>query len=130
MYNRIGRAVFIVGRRFHRELCEKTTIDTIRCPASARAVIHCTPNSYVVRRSYCHNHSDESDDDSPELITNEAEGKAKLEEFLSKPGNDKIYKIIEMEIEVMRQNSEKVPDVLKPYHWAEILHLGSRNKRK
>ncbi|XP_034937073.1 mitochondrial ribonuclease P protein 1 homolog [Chelonus insularis] len=54
----------------------------------------------------------------------------KLEKYLENPENKKQYQMIQLEIEVMRQNGESVPSHIKDRQMLELTLLDSRSKRK
>lgn len=63
-------------------------------------------------------------------ITKDEAATAKLKELFQDPAMEKQYKILELEIEVMRQSGDNVPENVKPRHWLELLQLETRNKRR
>lgn len=54
----------------------------------------------------------------------------KLDEFISNPDNKKIFQVLELEVDIMRHNAEKVPTNIKPKEWLELLNLPSKSQRK
>lgn len=55
----------------------------------------------------------------------------KLDEFLSDPENKKLAQIIELEIDVLRHNAEKVPTGdIAPKEWLMLFNLQTRSQRK
>lgn len=50
--------------------------------------------------------------------------------FLSNPEDIKRYQILELEIDVMRNDAEKVPEKLNPDNWLLLLKLPSKRQRK
>lgn len=54
----------------------------------------------------------------------------KLNELLKDPAVEKQYKVLQLEVDVMRQGGEKVPSFLKPRHWYELLQLKSYGRRR
>lgn len=54
----------------------------------------------------------------------------RLDEFLSNPDNKKLFQVLELEIDVLRHNAEKVPENIKARHWLELLNMRSRTSRK
>ncbi|XP_032666299.1 mitochondrial ribonuclease P protein 1 homolog [Odontomachus brunneus] len=58
------------------------------------------------------------------------EEQRKLDEFISNPDNKKIFQVLELEIDVMRHNAEKVPTNVEPKAWLELLHMQSKSQRK
>lgn len=53
-----------------------------------------------------------------------------LDKFLSDPDNEKLFKVLQLEIDVLRHNAEKVPDIIKTRHWLELLGMRNRSQRK
>lgn len=54
----------------------------------------------------------------------------KLDEFISEPDNKKLFKVIELEIDVMRHNADRVPKNIKPREWLELLQKPNRSQRR
>ncbi|OXU26924.1 hypothetical protein TSAR_005571 [Trichomalopsis sarcophagae] len=56
---------------------------------------------------------------------------AKLNDMIAeKPELEKLMKILELEIDVLRQNGENVPSSLRPRDWLELVQLSNISKRK
>ncbi|XP_057336310.1 mitochondrial ribonuclease P protein 1 homolog [Microplitis mediator] len=68
--------------------------------------------------------------DASNLKTKDQLAEMRMKEFLKNPDNEKHYKILELELEVMRQSGELVPSHLKPRDWVELLLITSRQRRK
>ncbi|XP_043269611.1 mitochondrial ribonuclease P protein 1 homolog [Venturia canescens] len=131
MYTRVSRTFLIVGRQWTKQMCQNTK-------SSVSDIIFCSPNinsssavtNVFTRRDFCDNKSTGTEFDVPTLMMPDEEAEKWLEEFLKVPENERIRKIVELEIEVLRQSGEKVPDTLKPRHWCEMLKLQNRHRRK
>lgn len=69
---------------------------------------------------------------STEILTVDKDkiAEKQLEEYLKDPENKNYYDILQLEIDVMRQNGENVPDVMRPRDWYELVMLKSRHKRR
>ncbi|XP_014487329.1 PREDICTED: mitochondrial ribonuclease P protein 1 homolog [Dinoponera quadriceps] len=54
----------------------------------------------------------------------------KLDEFLSSPDNKKFFEVLQLEVDVMRHDAEKVPDNINTKQWLELLDIKTRTQRK
>ncbi|XP_015113294.1 mitochondrial ribonuclease P protein 1 homolog [Diachasma alloeum] len=54
----------------------------------------------------------------------------KLDKWLENPDNEKFWRVLQLEVDVYRQNGFPVPEEIKPRHWYELTLLESRNKRR
>ncbi|XP_011309094.1 mitochondrial ribonuclease P protein 1 homolog [Fopius arisanus] len=60
----------------------------------------------------------------------DAKAQKRIDEWILNPDNEKQWKVLQLEVDVHRQNGNPVPEVLKPRHWLELTLLDSRNKRR
>ena len=59
------------------------------------------------------------------------DAQAKLDDMLAKnPELNKFYKLIELEIEVMRQSGNNIPEYIRPTDWLHLLESKSQNSRR
>lgn len=66
-----------------------------------------------------------------EDLTKEDDIQEQLNAFIkSDPDNARRYKLLQLEIELMRQNGEKVPSRIKPYQWTPFFELKSNRQRQ
>lgn len=54
----------------------------------------------------------------------------KIDEWRADPENEKQWKVLQLEVDVHRQNGHPVPNEIKTRHWLELIMLESRNKRR
>lgn len=97
-------------------------LSKIACCASARGL----RNNATCKRFYCQVAIDEAHKQTDA----KCDSQQKLNEFLSTPENKKIFQILELEVDVMRHNAEKVPDNINSHEWLTILHMSTRSQRK
>jgi len=64
-------------------------------------------------------------------LTNEIHEKyqKQLDEFVSTPENKKYFQMLELEIDVLRHNGEKIPNIIRPKEWMIILKFPSKSQR-
>lgn len=92
-------------------------------------------NNASCKRFYCQIPVQKEDDSVREktdqskvhLQINDAQ--QKFDEFLSDSENKRLFQILELEIDVMRHNAEKIPTKLDPSEWLHLLSLTSRTQR-
>lgn len=48
----------------------------------------------------------------------------------SDPAMQKRYKILQLEVDIMRQAGKLVPNEIKPFHWIQLLRENTRTARK
>lgn len=136
MYCRVTRTLSIVGRQLTKKLHETTKHNVPGVILCSSTINSCSALRNVIsKRNYCEKSSDESEaestgQESTKLTAVDEAAEKKLKEFLKDPENERLYKIIELELEVLRQNCEKAPTIMKPRHWYEAVQLDSRSKRK
>ena len=59
------------------------------------------------------------------------EAQERLDDLLEKDAElNKLYKILELENDVLRQSGLKVPDTIKPTDWLHLIKIKSQNSRK
>ncbi|KAM0734940.1 Mitochondrial ribonuclease P protein 1-like protein [Formica fusca] len=128
MYNHFRRCL-IVSTKIHRKLLmqesshESILLPVIDCYASSR----CIWNNTVYKRVYCQIANNEKTDEASVM---KSDVQQKPDDFLSNPEDIKRYQILELEIDVMRNDAEKVPEKLNPDNWLLLLKLPSKRQRK
>lgn len=128
MYNHFRRCL-IVSTKIHRKLLtqesshESILLPVIDCYASSR----CIWNNTVYKRVYCQIANNEKTDETSVM---KSDVQQKPDDFLSNPEDIKRYQILELEIDVMRNDAEKVPEKLNPDNWLLLLKLTSKRQRK
>lgn len=101
-------------------------IKTITSSLLSSSVVETTaktiPNiSLITNRNFCTSTRPPNKDEIAETH---------LKEFVKDPENKRLLDIIKLEVEVMRQNGENVPDKLRPRDWYELILSSSRAKRR
>lgn len=85
----------------------------------------------VYKRFYCNSTPDEQNLTSMDLRNRQRElEKQKLNEFLSVPENKKHFEILQLEIDMLRHNAERVPDNIEEKDWLALLTVMGKAKRK
>lgn len=127
MYNYFRRYL-IVSTKIHRKLLmQKSNHESILSPMiNCYASSHHIWNNSVYKQFYCQIANNEKIETS--VMKNNAQ--RKLDEVLSNLEDLKRYQILELEIDVMRHNAEKVPEKLNPDDWLLLLKLPSKRQRK
>ena len=88
-------------------------------------------NNAVYKRFYCHDAIDEKNVTSAELKYHKQKlDKQELDKHLSDPENYKRFQILELEIDVLRHNAERVPKNIKPGDWLYLLNAQTKPSRK
>ncbi|KAH0552586.1 mitochondrial ribonuclease P protein 1 homolog [Cotesia glomerata] len=72
----------------------------------------------------------EEEGDSWSLKNKHEKAKDRLEKMLQEPEMLRLYKVLQIEVEVMRQSGDDVPENLKDRDWVELLLMNSQAKRK
>jgi len=90
----------------------------------------CFRSNVRYKRFYCQT-SSEKIDEKRNRIRNDVQERyqKKFDEFISIPENKKHFQILELEIDVMRHNAEKVPNVIKIKEWTRIVKLPTKTQR-
>ncbi|CAL1676982.1 unnamed protein product [Lasius platythorax] len=81
-------------------------------------------NNTMCKRFYCQIVMNER------AIAMQSDAQRKLDELFSDPENKKRYQILELEVDVLRHEAERVPQELKPSDWWMLLQLSSKRQRK
>ncbi|KYN04051.1 PREDICTED: mitochondrial ribonuclease P protein 1 homolog [Cyphomyrmex costatus] len=85
----------------------------------------------VYKRFYCDTTIDEKNITSADLRSHRQElDKKKLDELLSDSENYKRFQILELEVDVLRHNAERVPKNIEPRDWLVLLNARVKVKRK
>lgn len=121
----------MVSVRFRRKFLVQSTYEGVLSPElRSRANTRCLDN-VVYERFYCHTMIDEQNVTSIELKNRKQKlDKQKLDELLSDSQNKKRFQILELEVDVLRHNGERVPGNLEPENWLILLSMMSKTKRK
>lgn len=114
----------IVSMEIHRKLLtQKSSHENILLPMiDCYANSHHIWNNIVCKRFYYQSAIKEK--------INVANGMQQLNKFLSDPENKKRYQILELEINIMRRNGAKVPEMIQPSHWLILLTLPSKRQER
>lgn len=115
----------------------------IRGKFSARSIHEDTPpvfysftnarcsNDVVYKRFYCHSTTDEQNITSMDLRNRQHElAKQNLNELLSVPENKKRFEILQLEVDMLRHNAERVPNNIKEKDWLALLIMTTKTRRK
>lgn len=129
MFNSVRRGL-IVSVRIHRKFLTQSTYEGVLSPVlRSRANARCLDNA-TYKRFYCHT-IDEQNLTSAELKNRKQElNKQKLNELLSDPENKKRFQILELEVDVLRHNGEKIPDNIEHENWLMLLNMNTKSRRK
>lgn len=83
------------------------------------------------KRFYCYSTTNKQNLTSTDLKNQQEKlDKQKLDEFLSDPENKKRFQILELEVDVLRHNADRVPEKIEPKDWLWLLNMTNKTKRK
>jgi len=129
IYSRTQRC-FVGSINLHRQF-QTQSIRVVRALKNDYFGTYCLRNNIGYKRLYCQTISEEADAKQYRIVNEIKEKYQKqLDEFVSIPENKKYFQILELEIDVMRHNAEKVPSVIKPREWMTIVKMSSKTQRK
>lgn len=131
MFNNMRRCLTVsvrIQRKFFTRSSHESVLSSELYFSSVN--VPCSINA-IYKRFYCHAVLDEPNLTSSELRNRKREmDKQKLDEFLSNPENNKRFQMLELEMNVMRHNAERVPNQIDPSDWLTLLDMRSNSKRK
>jgi len=130
MFSNVRRCV-IVSVRIHRKFLMRSIHEDILPEHHFSNVNARCSNNAIYKRFYCHSTIDEQNVTSADLKNHKQKlDKQKLDEFLSDPENKKRFKILELEVDVLRHNAERVPNNIEPKDWLMLLDLKTKAKKQ
>ncbi|XP_018337928.1 PREDICTED: mitochondrial ribonuclease P protein 1 homolog, partial [Trachymyrmex septentrionalis] len=131
MFNNMKKCL-ITSVRIHKKLLTRLIhVDILSTRLYFSNVNARCSNNAVYKRFYCHNTIDEKNTTSAELKYHKRKlDEQKLNEYLSEPENLKRFQILELEVDVLRHNAERVPKNIEPEDWLCLLSTTFKAKRK
>ncbi|CAL1680324.1 unnamed protein product [Lasius platythorax] len=124
MYNYMRRCL-VVSVKFHRKFLTQSVHKDI---SSHVTDCHTSRWSHMIYKRFCCQAPIEEDDRTSINVRNNSQ--QKLDEFLADPENKKVFQILELEVDVMRHNAEKVPENINPKDWLVLVKLTTKTQRK
>ncbi|XP_015593225.1 mitochondrial ribonuclease P protein 1 homolog [Cephus cinctus] len=132
MYNNVLRTCLIGSRKFSTKVLTRSKtnnnhLNVLSCNCVSHGRIY-----IVAKQNYTTNSTEKEDNDNikfsmtPENIA----AQQKIDAYIADPENEKRFKVLQLEIDVMRQNGEKVPKNIPPYIMIQLIEANSYNKRK
>ncbi|XP_020293975.1 mitochondrial ribonuclease P protein 1 homolog [Pseudomyrmex gracilis] len=129
MYNRI-RQCLIVSVQIHRRFATQSNYEKILLERAKNFRVNTSWTGAACRRCMCGGVQNVVKKELVQAYSKE-DAQRKLDEFLSDPENKKLAQIIELEIDVLRHNAEKVPNgTIAPREWLVLFKLETRSQRK
>ncbi|XP_018378107.1 PREDICTED: mitochondrial ribonuclease P protein 1 homolog [Trachymyrmex cornetzi] len=130
MFNNMTKCL-IASVKIHKKLTRLIHVDVLSPGLYFSNVNARCLNNAVYKRFYCHGVIDEKNVTSFELKYHRQKlSKQKLDEFLSDPEKYKHFQILELEVDVLRHNAERVPKNIEPEEWLWLLNTRVKAKRK
>lgn len=133
MYSRVLRTVLNVSTKLKNQKIYKNAI--LSLPAASLIVQKLLPSYHTTVRHF----SDDHDKDDTVICKDGSERKNQIDEraqakldamIAEKPELEKFIKILELEMNVQKQNGENIPSNLRPRDWLELVQLQSITKRR
>lgn len=130
MFNNVRRCL-IASVRIHGKFSVRPIHNDTPSPVfHSRAYAGCS-NDAVHKRFYCHFTTDEQNVTSRDLRIRQQElDRQKLNELLSVPENQKRFEILQLEVDMLRHNAERVPNNIEENDWLILLTAMSKSKRR
>lgn len=119
------RRCLVVSVKFHRKFLTQSVHKDI---SSHVTDYHTSRWSNMIYKRFCCQAPIEEDDRTSINVRNNSQ--QKLDEFLADPENKKVFQILELEVDVMRHNAEKVPENISPKDWLVLVKLTTKTQRK
>ncbi|XP_011641938.1 mitochondrial ribonuclease P protein 1 homolog [Pogonomyrmex barbatus] len=126
MFNSVRRRLLISVGNFLVRSVHEEALSSSKLRFSAKAHLN---NTY--RRLYSQIAIKDQNVTSADLKNwNDKLNEEKLHAFLADPENNKRFQILELEVDVLRHNAEKVPNNITATDWLMLLDMKSKTKRK
>lgn len=130
MFNNARRCLIVSVRIREKFLLRTIHESVLPSKLHSRTNARCSIDT-VYKRFYCHATINEQNVTSADLRNQQQKlDQQKLDEFLSEPENTKLFKILNLEIDVLRHNADRVPNNIEAKDWLTLLNTTSKIKRK
>lgn len=127
MYNYIRRGL-IVSVKFHRKFLTQSIHKDISSHVTDYHNNTCWSNALLYKRFCCQAPVEEKENQIN--INGKDNSQQKLDEFLSDPANQKLFHILELEVDVLRHNADQVPNNITPKNWLMLVKMTTKSQRR
>ncbi|XP_012233539.1 mitochondrial ribonuclease P protein 1 homolog [Linepithema humile] len=129
MYNHVRRCL-IVSVKIHRKFLTQSIHERVSSTQINHYIHRWNDATY---KRFCseaaikieNNEANNEANISPKDLTQQ-----KFDQFLSDPENKKLYDILQLEINVLRYNAERIPENIEPKDWLMLFTMKTKSKRK
>lgn len=130
MFNNMKKCL-TVSIRISRKLLASSFHESVLIPEFLSCANIRYLNNMARKQFYCHSTIKDQNVTSAELKAQQQKlDQQELEKLLSDPENNKRFQILELEVDVMRHNAERVPTNIEPKDWLMLLNTATKTRRK
>ncbi|XP_015513170.1 mitochondrial ribonuclease P protein 1 homolog [Neodiprion pinetum] len=127
MFNRVLRCLTLTKKPL-RWTARRNCRPAIEAQLSACDILHTSKRRFCTKVGKI-SEEGETQENLEKNVTISVSGEQLQAMMDSDPEMEKLYKVIQLEVEVMRQNGRLIPKELKPQHWLQLIRHETRSAR-